>query len=115
MKKSAIISNILITTALCFGLHTGVMAKDSVANATQSETAGEKINDVWIITKIKAKLATTTDLKSTDISVETNEGVATLTGTVTTKIELKKAIAVAESVKGVMKVDSAGLKVNMNN
>lgn len=115
MKKSALICNVLLTTALSFGLHAGAMAKDSVPNANHSETVGEKVNDAWITTKIKAELATTKDLKSTDISVDTNEGVATLTGTVPTEIELKKAIASAESVKGVTKVDSSGLKVNMNN
>lgn len=114
MKKSALLTNVLLTTALSFGLHTAVMAKDTAPNTTHTETAGEKVNDAWITTKIKTELATTKDLKSTDISVETNDGVATLTGTVPTEIELKKAIASAESVKGVTKVEASGLKVNMN-
>lgn len=115
MKKSAIISHVLLASTLGFGLHTGAIANDKTPNANHSETAAEKVTDAWITTKIKTELATTKDLKSTDISVETNEGVATITGTVPTDIDLKKAIAATESVKGVTKVDSSGLKVNMNN
>ncbi|CAM5475493.1 BON domain-containing protein [Eoetvoesiella caeni] len=114
MKKSMILSSILMTTALSFGLQANVMAKDNGTNVDHSATAGEAVSDAWITTKIKADLASTKDLKSTDISVETNNGVATLTGTVPSDIERKKAIAAAESVKGVNKVDSAGLKVKAN-
>ncbi|HCT9233270.1 BON domain-containing protein [Alcaligenes sp. Marseille-Q7550] len=114
MKKSAILSNILMTTALSFGLQAGAMAADKDTNTDHSATAGEAVSDAWITTKIKAELASTKDLKSTDISVETNNGVATLTGTVPSDIELKKAVAAAQSVKGVQRVDSSGLKVNAN-
>lgn len=114
MKKSVILSNILMTTALSFGLQANVQADEKAASADHSATATEAVSDAWITTKIKAELASTKDLKSTDISVETNNGIATLTGTVPTDIEHKKAVASAESVKGVMKVDSSGLKVNAN-
>lgn len=115
MKKSALLSSLLMTAALTLGVQTGAMANDNGKNVDHSATAGEAVSDAWITTKIKADLASTKDLKSTDISVETNNGVATLTGTVPSEIELKKAVAAAESVKGVNKVDSAGLKVKANN
>lgn len=111
MKKSAILSSVLMATALSFGLQSGAMANEPADNQDHSATAGEAVSDTWITTKIKADLASTKDLKSTDISVETNNGVATLTGTVPSEIEHKKAVAATESVKGVVKVDSSGLKV----
>ena len=111
MKKSAILSSVLMATAFSFGLQSGAMANEPTVNQDHSATTGEAVSDTWITTKIKADLASTKDLKSTDISVETNNGVATLTGTVPSEIEHKKAVAATESVKGVVKVDSSGLKV----
>jgi hyperosmotically inducible protein len=111
MKKSAILSSFLMASALSLGLQGGAMANEPAVNQDHSATAGEAVSDTWITTKIKADLASTKDLKSTDISVETNNGVATLTGTVPSEIEHKKAVAATESVKGVVKVDSSGLKV----
>ncbi len=111
MKKSAILSSVLMASALSLGIQGSALANDKGVNADHSATTGEAVSDTWITTKIKADLASTKDLKSTDISVETNNGVATLTGTVPSDIEQKKAVAAAESVKGVKKVDSSGLKV----
>ena len=49
-------------------------------------------------------------VKSTDISVETTNGVVTLIGVQDSKTSVDKAIAVARSIKGVKDVDSSGLK-----
>lgn len=73
----------------------------------QSEQPG---TDGWITTKVKAELATTEGVKSMDISVETTNGVVILTGVQPDDIAVKKAIAAAQSIKGVKKVDSSGLK-----
>jgi hyperosmotically inducible protein len=115
MKKTVILSTVLMTTALSFGLQSNAVAADNGTNVDHSSTVGAAVSDTWITTKIKADLASTKNLKSTDISVETNNGVATLTGVVPSQIEVKKAIAVAESVKGVKKVDAAGLKAKSGN
>lgn len=115
MNKSVILSTVLMTAALSFGLQTNAAAKDNGTNVDHSATTGEAVSDAWITTKIKASLASTKDLNSAGISVETNNGVATLTGTVPSEIEVKKAVAIAESVKGVKKVDFAGLKVKASN
>ena len=48
--------------------------------------------------------------KSTDIDVKTIDGVVTLTGVLGTPLAVKKAVAAAESIKGVKKVDHSGLK-----
>ena len=68
------------------------------------------MSDTWITTKVKAELATTDGVKSNDISVKTIDGVVTLTGVLGTPLAVKKAIAAAESIQGVKKVDHAGLK-----
>ncbi|MBV2181361.1 MAG: BON domain-containing protein [Castellaniella sp.] len=111
MKKRTILSSIAFAIALGFGLQTNALAAESSVNVDHSATASEAVSDAWITTKIKTDLAATKNLKSGDISVETNNGVATLTGTVPSEIEVKKAVATAKSVKGVQKVDAAGLKV----
>jgi hyperosmotically inducible protein len=70
----------------------------------------QPVTDTWIITKVKAELATTDGVKSTSIDVKTVDGTVTLTGTLATDVAVKKAIAAAESIKGVKKVDHSNLK-----
>ena len=115
MKKSVILPTILMTAALGIGSQPTAVAADNGTNVDHSSTVGAAVSDTWITTKIKADLASTKNLKSADISVETNNGVATLTGVVPSEIEVKKAVAVAQSVKGVKKVDAAGLKAKAGN
>lgn len=79
-------------------------ANDNMANSDQPVT------DSWITTKVKAELATTDGVKSADVSVKTVDGVVTLTGMLSTPLAVKKAIAAAESIKGVKKVDHDALK-----
>lgn len=81
------------------------------STADQSSSAGEAVTDAWITTKVKAELATADGVKSTRVSVETNDGVVTLTGVLPTQTAVQKAETVTRAVKGVKKVDAAGLKV----
>lgn len=67
-------------------------------------------SDTWITTKVKADLATTQGVESTDISVKTVNGVVTLIGVLDSDIAVQKAVAAAKSIKGVTQVDSSGLK-----
>jgi len=84
------------------------------AAAPQSDETDMKsdqpVTDTWITTKVKSVLATTDGVKSMDVSVKTVDGTVTLTGVLGSDIAVKKAVAAAESVKGVKKVDSSGLK-----
>jgi hyperosmotically inducible protein len=80
------------------------------ANGETEMKSDQPVTDSWITTKVKTELATTDGVKSTDISVKTVDGTVTLTGVVDTSIAVKKAVAVAQSVKGVKKVDAEGLK-----
>lgn len=90
----------------------------SFAAAPAADAGGENepmksdqpVTDTWITTKVKTELATTDGVKSMDIDVKTVDGEVTLTGVLATKIAVKKAVAAAESVKGVKRVDASGLK-----
>ena len=77
-----------------------------------SPDSDQPVTDTWITTKVKTELAVTEGVKSMDISVETKDGVVTLTGTQPSDTAVKKAESVAESVKGVASVDASGLKVD---
>jgi len=70
----------------------------------------QPISDTWITTKVKADLAVTDGVKSTDISVETTNGVVTLIGVLESPTGVEKAIATARAIKGVKDVDASGLK-----
>lgn len=87
-------------------------ATQAEMNQADNQTVPGKVDDGWITTKVKSKLATTKDLKSTDISVETNEGVVTLTGSVPTASAKNRAVQDARSIKGVKSVDASGLTVS---
>jgi len=71
----------------------------------------QPVTDTWITTKVKTELATTEGVKSTKISVTTKDGVVALVGVLATDTAVDKAVAAAQSVKGVKRVDSSGLKV----
>lgn len=85
----------------------GQMSSDN-PGAMESNQPG---SDTWITTKVKAELATTQGVPNTDISVKTVNGVVTLTGVLDSDIAVQKAVAAAQSIKGVTQVDSSGLKV----
>lgn len=89
------------------GQGTGTMQSSSSDN----QTVPGKIDDGWITTKVKSKLAAAKNIKSTDISVKTTEGVVTLTGTVSSNAVKNHAVREARSVKGVKSVDASGLTV----
>jgi osmotically-inducible protein OsmY len=63
------------------------------------------VTDSAITTKIKGQLLANTDLRRADISVSTNNGVVTLTGTVPSVELRQRAIDLARQTGGVMRVD----------
>ena len=83
----------------------------SIAPAFAADNNSEQpVTDTWITTKVKSTLATTDGVKSMDIDVKTVDGTVTLTGVLDNSIAVKKAVAAAQSIKGVKSVDSSGLK-----
>ncbi|MGY3040131.1 hyperosmotically inducible protein [Rhodanobacter sp. TND4EL1] len=110
----------LCATAMMVGLAAipfgQVMAQGSAASmqkASDNQTVPDKAADAWITTKVKSEFGTTKGISATDISVETSDGVVTLSGTVSSAAEKTAAERVAKSVKGVKSVDASGLTVGM--
>jgi hyperosmotically inducible periplasmic protein len=78
---------------------------------SSNETVPGKVDDTWITTKVKSKLAAAKGVKASDISVSTSDGVVTLTGTATSTKEKNHAEHLAKQVKGVKSVDGSGLTI----
>jgi len=76
------------------------------ATRTQ-ESTGEYIDDTAITTSVKAAIFNDPYLKSAEINVETFKGVVQLTGFVSSKSEINRAVAVSRSVKGVRAVKNS--------
>ena len=112
--------NHLVAAGLMVGLaalpFAQVSANDLSAQMQKSsdnQTVPDKVADAWITTKVKSEFGTKKAIKGSDISVETNDGVVTLTGTVSTNVEKTRAHRVASKVKGVKSVDDNGLTVGV--
>ena len=79
---------------------------EKVADKTKEglSKTGEVITDGWISTRIKTKFMGDEDLRASDIKVDTNDNVVTLSGAVADASAHSKAIAMAEEVEGVKRV-----------
>ncbi len=112
------IRNSLYATTLMFAFAAipfgQAVAQDAGARMQQSpvnQTVPDKAADAWITTKVKSEFGTTKGISATSISVSTQDGVVTLSGTVSSEAEKEHAVRVAQLVKGVKSVDSSGLTV----
>lgn len=74
------------------------------ASSPKQEGTGEYMDDTIITTKVKTAIFKEDTLKSTEINVETYKGVVQLSGFVNSEADIKKAVEVARSVKGVASV-----------
>jgi osmotically-inducible protein OsmY len=87
-----------------------VPAISLAANAeppTAAQKTGDYIDDSALTTKVKAALLTEKNLKSLPISVESTQGVVTLSGQVVSSAQIDQAVDVAKHVKGVKDVHNA--------
>ncbi|UJJ33030.1 BON domain-containing protein [Halopseudomonas maritima] len=75
-----------------------------------ADDAGEAISDAWITSKIKSSYLLSSNLSGLDISVDTKNGVVTLSGTVMSSAEKDLAIQTAENIKGVKEVTAENLR-----
>jgi hyperosmotically inducible protein len=107
MKRSILTRTLVAAFALGSALPIAATTAFAAGNDNDSN---HPVNDSWITTKVKAELATTDGVKSNDVDVKTVNGVVTLTGMLPTDVAVKKAVAAAESIQGVKKVDHSGLK-----
>lgn len=74
------------------------------ASTKTHEGTGEYIDDSAITTKVKAAILGEPGLKSAEINVETFKGVVQLSGFVTSRDDIAKAVKVARNVSGVKSV-----------
>lgn len=72
----------------------------------KADQAGQAIDDAAITTSIKAKYLADDTLKGLDISVETQQGVVTLTGSVQSDSAKELATTIAQNVDGVASVNN---------
>ena len=74
------------------------------ASTPTQEGTGEYVDDTVITTKVKAAIFDEPSLKSAEINVETFKGTVQLTGFVSSRAAINKAVEVARGVKGVTSV-----------
>lgn len=90
-----------------------VTQKTSMADKTKdvSKEAGKDVADGWITTKVKSTLLYSSNVDGSDISVDTKNGIVTLSGKVDNGAERALAIELTKNVRGVKGVQSKGLTV----
>lgn len=76
------------------------------ASTRTHESTGEYIDDAVITTKVKTAIFADPDLKVLQINVETFKGVVQLSGFVNSASSVIKAREIAETVKGVVSVQT---------
>jgi len=115
MKKFAIAA--ATATALTLTLANVAFAAQPTSPAPMVVAAGEAAkveeatSDTWITTKVKSDLVTEKGIPGTDIKVETNKGVVSLSSmTPVTSAQKDTAVAITKKIKGVKDVSAAGLK-----
>lgn len=116
--KNTKIAKTLIAAMVGSALLSGsALAEDSMSQKAQqaADSTGSKIDssmkkvdgfmdDSGVTAKAKAALVDDEAIKSTDISVETHQGVVTLSGFVTSQDQAEKAVALVQKVEGVKSV-----------
>jgi osmotically-inducible protein OsmY len=91
-RISALIVAVMMTTAI------------GCASTSTKEGTGEYVDDSVITTKVKTAIFNEPTLKSREINVETFKGVVQLSGFLSSRSEVDRAVAVARSVNGVKSV-----------
>lgn len=86
-------------------------AKPGAAGTARSATqeAGRDMSDGWITTKVKSTFMFSSNVNSSDISVNTDKGIVALSGEVNNGAERALAIELAQNVRGVKSVNSKAL------
>lgn len=114
LKISKTLLAVMLTSAVATG---SAFAENSTTDKAQSgvESAGQKVDssmnkvgnfmdDSTITAKVKAALVDHDSIKSTDISVKTDQKVVTLSGFVESQAQAEEAVKVAKGVEGVTSV-----------
>lgn len=91
-----------------------VSATDSTAAKAQNaaDDTAAVISDAWITSKVKSSFIYSRNLDGLDISVDTQKGMVSLSGTVLSNAEKQLAIETARNIRGVRGVDADGLRID---
>ena len=87
----------------------GTTAADVETTTSPAHAPGQVIADRWITTKVKSTFMYSNSVDDASIAVNTRGGVVILTGKLGSGTERALAIELANSVRGVMSVQSEGL------
>lgn len=114
LKISKTLLAVMLTSAVATG---SAYAENATMDKAQSglESAGQKVDssmnkvgnfmdDSTLTAKVKAALVDHDSIKSTDISVKTDQKVVTLSGFVESQAQAEEAVKVAKGVEGVTSV-----------
>jgi osmotically-inducible protein OsmY len=71
------------------------------ASTQKQESTGQYMDDTAITTKVKSAILNEPSLKSAEINVETFKGRVQLSGFVTSRANIDRAVEVAQAVSGV--------------
>ena len=74
------------------------------ASSAKHESTGQYIDDTAITTSVKAAILNEPGLKSAEINVETFKGRVQLSGFVSSKQAIDRAVVLAQGIKGVTSV-----------
>ena len=92
-------------------LNVSATATTSAQVQQKANTAGTAINDAWITSKVKSSLVYSRNLDGLDISVDTQKGMVSLSGTVLSNAEKQLAVETARNIRGVRGVDADALRI----
>ena len=81
-----------------------LLAAAGCASTHKQEGTGEYVDDTVITSKVKAAILNEPGLSSAEINVETFKGKVQLSGFVTSRADIDKAVTVARGVAGVKSV-----------
>ena len=76
------------------------------ASTQKQESTGQYVDDTAITTRVKAAIFNEPTLKSAEINVETFKGRVQLSGFVSTRANIDRAVVIAQGVSGVSSVSN---------
>ncbi|WP_341780707.1 BON domain-containing protein [Ectopseudomonas mendocina] len=91
-----------------------ISTADSSSSEVQTtlEEAREEISDAWITSKVKASFLYSRNLDAINITVNTDDGLVSLRGSVLSSAEKRLAVEIARNIRGVRGVDADALLIN---
>jgi hyperosmotically inducible protein len=93
-----------LTRSAALALALGLILGSGATACSTTQSSETQIDDAWITTKVKSKLAADPQVSAVNVSVETNEGVVTLTGRVKSDVARREAVKLAKDTEGVRSV-----------